>query len=670
MKNVSHKLASMLCLFACAVMAHAQGYIANGTRAIRDSVALQDVNVLGSQKARDARSTAPKYSLSHETFGILGITDISNALHRLPGTTLRDYGGAGGMKTVSVRGFGAQHTAVVYDGVALSDCQSGQIDVSRYGIDNVGSISLTVGDNEDIFIPAKNAASAATLSISTLRLPSADHFPHVTAQMRTGAWGLANPYVRYDQNPTDRLNINVMGEYLHADNGYPYTIYNVKEKTADRRRNNRMDSWHTEANIQWQPLDGSYLSAKVYYYDNDRQLPGMVHYYVNDSKETLHDQNFFAQLGYKLLRNERWQLSWTGKYNYAITDYKDPAYSDNIKDHRYRQNEAYTSVAVQYHPHHYWTVDYSADYSFNNLSGCDVSEYSEPLRHTILQSLTAKYSTQRLTAMARLLGSLYFNGAISGKSAKDIRHLSPSVSISFKPLADESLYLRLSFKDIFRAPSFNESYYYHYGSTNLNPERTEQLNIGMTWSRAFANHTELIASLDGYYNNVKDKIVAIPFNMFIWTNVNLGKVRSLGLDFSGSISQKLGGGNSLLLSGNYTLQSITNRTSPDSPYYGLQIAYTPVHSGSASLGWNNPWISISLNGVFASCRWANNEHLSETMLRSYEEFGVTAFRDFRFRHHLLSLRLDIKNIFNHQYEIVRFYPMPGRHWQLTVKYSI
>ena len=77
----------------------------------------------------------------------MGVTDVADALHRIPGVTLRDYGGAGGMKTVSVRGFGAKHTGVSYDGIMLSDCQSGEIDLSRYSLDNVDQLSLVIGDN-------------------------------------------------------------------------------------------------------------------------------------------------------------------------------------------------------------------------------------------------------------------------------------------------------------------------------------------------------------------------------------------------------------------------------------------------------------------------------------------------------------------------------------------
>ena len=100
------------------------------------------------------RSTAPLRILDREQMLSLGVTDVADALHRMAGITLRDYGGAGGLKTVSVRGFSAKHTGVSYDGIMLSDCQSGEIDLSRYSLDNVEYLSLVVGDNDDIFIPA------------------------------------------------------------------------------------------------------------------------------------------------------------------------------------------------------------------------------------------------------------------------------------------------------------------------------------------------------------------------------------------------------------------------------------------------------------------------------------------------------------------------------------
>lgn len=638
-----------------------------------DKIAMEDtlasISVKGVSRGNDFVSTAPKYTLSAENMMRLGITDISSALNKLPGVTLRDYGGAGGLKTVSVRGFGAQHTAVMYDGVALSDCQSGQIDVSRYTLNDVSALSLVIGDNDDIFLPAKNAASAATLYINTGKMLSGDLATHITTQMKLGAWGYTNPFLKVEKNLSEKFGFSIVGDYIYTENDYPYTIMNVTQEVSDRRNNTRMNSGHAELNLTYRPTSGNVFTLKTYYYDNSRRLPGMVHYYVNESREQLRDQNFFTQLNWRSTFNDRLRMSATAKFNYAMTDYKDPSYPGHVKDHQYWQREAYATAALLYTPIARWAFDYSADYAYNNLSGSDVSTYRDPLRHTVLQSLTAKYSTGRFTAMARLLHSLYLNGSRRGDAADDVNHLSPSLSLNWQVLADEQLFLRLSYKDIFRSPSFNELYYEHYGSTNLKPERTNQVNLGVTWQHKYGAASDFKLTVDGYYNNVKDKIVAVPYNMFIWTNINMDRVRTIGLDATANVVHSLSGGHVLIFNGNYTLQKVRNRTEGDE-CYGKQIAYTPEHTGGFSFAWENPWVNISANGVMVTSRWPNNEHYSGTMLDGYSEFGVTVYRSLCYRRNLFQLRFDLKNMFNKQYEIVGYYPMPGRSWQMTLKYNI
>ena len=129
---------------------------------------LREVTISKYRHERALQSTAPMHVLDRRDMQTMGVTDMADALHRLPGITLRDYGGAGGMKTVSVRGFGAKHTGVSYDGVMLSECQSGETDLSRYSLDNVDHLSLVVGDNDDIFIPARQSSTPAVLHIETL----------------------------------------------------------------------------------------------------------------------------------------------------------------------------------------------------------------------------------------------------------------------------------------------------------------------------------------------------------------------------------------------------------------------------------------------------------------------------------------------------------------------
>ncbi len=631
---------------------------------------LQGVTVTESQRQHTLKSTTPQHLLDQQDMQTMGITDMADALHRLPGITLRDYGGAGGMKTVSVRGFGAKHTGVSYDGVMLSDCQSGEIDLSRYSLDNVNHLSLVIGDHDDIFIPARQSATPAVLNIQTLSMSSDENNPRLTTQLKVGSFGFISPFVRYEQNVTDRFSLSAMGEYTYADNDYPYTIQNVSETVTNRRSNSRMNTGHGEVNFLYAINKLSQLSGKVYYYDNDRQLPGVVHYYTTLSGETLRDRNAFGQLLYRTRWHDQLSLKVHAKYNWTESIYKDSQMPNGVNDASYWQREAYTSAALLYTPSEHWALDYSVDYSFNNLNGSSWrTVVGKPYRHTLLQSATAKYRLPRLTVIGRLLYSLYLNSSSEGASAANMRRLSPSLSASYQLLDDEQLYVRASYKNIFRSPTFNESYYYHYGSTDLKPEITEQWNAGATYARELSSDLQFSMTLDAYFNLVKDMIVAVPKNMFVWTCVNVGKVHVVGVDATLRARLNLGIHHKLTAMGSYSYQRARNKTNENWSEYDKQIAYLPEHTASASIGYENPWVNLSLHGMGVTSRWATNNHYQGTLIKGYTDFGLTLWRQFQWGGRKLEGRFDLKNIFNKQYEIVIHYPMPGRSFQFTLKYQ-
>ena len=209
-----------------------------------------------------------------------------------------------------------------------------------------------------------------------------------------------------------------------------------------------------------------YINKDVSNVEKSRAEYHMVRYYTDISDEALHERNAFAQLRYRTWSRGGLSVKMLAKYNWAASDYTDGLYKDGKNDASYRQREAYASVCLLYSPQGKWAFNYSADYIFNNLSGSRPDD-TRPYRHSVLQSLAARYRTGRLTVMARALYSLYFNAAKRGPGARDMRRLSPSVSASYRLLKDEDLYVRLSYKNIFRAPTFNESYFYHYGRSYL-----------------------------------------------------------------------------------------------------------------------------------------------------------------------------------------------------------
>ena len=157
--------------------------------------------------------------------------------------------------------------------------------------------------------------------------------------------------------------------------------------------------------------------------------------------------------------------------------------------------------------------------------------------------------------------------------------------------------------------------------------------------------------------------------MFIWQNINMGKVKMLGIDATVRWEWHLSRLHTLNMATNYSYLRAANRTNRQSNNYGKQIAYTPEHSGNMAIGWQNPWINITMNATGVSRTWATNNHYEGTDMKPYTDIGATLYRSFTIWRQSATARLDLQNLFNTQYEIVGHYPMPGRRLMLTLAWD-
>ena len=253
------------------------------------------------------------------------------------------------------------------------------------------------------------------------------------------------------------------------------------------------------------------------------------------------------------------------------------------------------------------------------------------------------------------------------------RKLTPYVSATFKPFRNEEFRVRFFYKDIFRLPSFNDLYYQEVGNSKLKPENARQYNIGLTYSRNVCTFLPyLSATVDAYYNKVTDKIIAYPTkNLAVWSMRNLGSVEIKGIDATGSLSLQPWESIRINFSGNYTYQRALDVTTPDASSnkstYKHQIAYTPRVSASGQAGIETPWIDLSYSFLFSGKRYALGQNIPENRLASYSDHSISAGRDFRIRKVTTSLSVEVLNLLDKNYEIVQFFPMPGRSVRATLK---
>ena len=451
--------------------------------------------------------------LRKEDLKNLGLQNMGDAVKRFAGTNVRDYGGIGGLKTVSVRNLGAAHTAVSYDGVAISNTQAGQIDIGRFSLDNVSNLSLAIGHDDNMLQSARLFASAGVLNIETEKPHFEDGRTTFTqVQMRGGSFGYLTPSLRHWQKLGERTRLSVDANYLKADGDYPFTLKNGNVTTEEKRINSDVESWQGEANLFHTFRDDSELSAKAYYYNSERGLPGAVDYYYNAPDERLWDENFFAQARYKKVFSPKWTLQAQGKYNYSWNKYEDLGveYTGGKQTDINRQKEYYLSASALYRPIQGLSLSLSQDGAVNKLHTNGVKS-PEPVRYTSLTALNARYQTERLKLSGTVVATYITEEVKAGNTPEDRKRLSPTLSMSWQPWEEEQLFVRALYKNTFRVPTFSDLYYLRIGNTNLKPEKATEYTLGLTWSGTPFGFTDFVSiTVDGYYNEVKDKIIAFP----------------------------------------------------------------------------------------------------------------------------------------------------------------
>ena len=637
---------------------------------------LGEVVVEETARQKALRSTMPVQTLDAERLLRTGAVQLSDAAKMFSGVTVKDYGGIGGLKTISIRSLGAAHTAVAYDGIPVTDAQTGQTDLGKLSIGNVERVSLTGGQGDDIFQAARLFASAGVLHVQT-RAPSFQGKDvNFAASMKAGSFGFANPNLCIENRWTDRIATSVTADYTHIHGAYPYLLHNGTATERRHRRNSDVQSGRAEANLHARIGDGQEASAKLYYYQSQRGLPTNILY--NDyAGQRLWDRNFFAQGRYENRISSRWSILAQAKYNRAYNRYYDPSALNMAREenNHYRQDEYYLSATALCRPTAHWSVSLATDAFADHLEA-DLDGFAIPTRYTLLNALAAKYVRPRFTATASLLSTLTRETVRHGQAAPGRQRLSPAASLSVQPFAGQDLRIRLFYKDIFRLPTFNDLYYGQAGTRTLRPEKAWQLDGGFTWDIPAGNlPLGLTLSADAFYNRVTDKIVAMPGkNLFVWSMMNIGRVDIKGVETSLQARIGIGARIALRVAGNYTWQRALDKTDRHTlPYratFNHQIPYTPRHSGAASATLETPWASVGYTLVASGLRYCNQYNSSEYLMEGYAEHSLSLWREFRVRTCRLHVQAEAINVGNRQYEIVKNYPMPGRQFRasLTLKY--
>ena len=108
----------------------------------------------------------------------------------------------------------------------------------------------------------------------------------------------------------------------------------------------------------------------------------------------------------------------------------------------------------------------------------------------------------------------------------------------------------------------------------------------------------------------------------------------------------------------------------DTLTYGHQIIYTPRHSGGGTLRWENPIANLTVQAMVVGSRYALPQNIETNRLPAYCDLTLGIDHTFPTRFGKLHTRMQILNMLDVQYEVVRSYPMMGRNFRVSIVYEI
>jgi len=594
---------------------------------------------------------------------------VADVLRRFTGVQVKDYGGAGGLKTVNVRSLGSEHVGIFMDGIQIDNAQNMQVDLGRFSTEGLGSVSLYNGQKSRRLQSAKEYCAGAAVYMESFR-PVADGG---VAKLRGGSFETMQTSLQLDK-VWRRVAMRAAAEYLYSGGQYKFPYYD----TTLVRENGDIRALRLDGQVFGTVRGGSWR-LRLYSYGSERGYPGPVIRRAAGfpfSAERQADQDAFAQ--------GSWTQDWTGRYSTALrfklsdnyTHYNTHAERNPMAmpyDVHYRQRAAYGSLAQSFVLSDPWCVDLATDLQYNTLDS-DAGQFVGPHRTTFNGALATQYVLKKFRAAAHLayVGAwdTYSNRAGGWTRENAFRSAwMPSLSAAWLP--SDAIELSAFAKRSYRLPTFNDLYYALMGNSNLVPESATQYCLSFRASplssrpRPSGPRGEISSDFaaSAYYNRVANKIVAIPTaSQFRWTMLNIGVVDIIGIDLK-AFGGYQDGDFAATAALRYSFQQALDHTDPEGRTYGNQIPYIPPHSGSIdlSLAWR-AW-SLSWNTILTGPRWSRTANIPDYYLAPWSSTDValayTTPVISSLPRNLLSLSLNVNNLFNYRYQIIQGYPMPG-----------
>ena len=523
------------------------------------------------------------------------------------GFLITDYGGEGGLKLLKIRGHRNNDIKFILDDIILNNPQNGSFDLGLLGNLNIKNINI-LKEGSGIFNGSGAMGGAVYLNTGMENKITLGY----------GSFDFFNISFENNFRPLNKLSISYKMNYQKSDGDYKFR-YN--SKITKKRKNNEHELGQLYFKFQYNNSNKLYSHLTLFFDYFYRGVAGPMRGPTPNSN--LLDKNLYLAYSLKKIFTNDLIFKNVINYNILYEKYVNPPYPESIHKNYVFHYKATVQKNCEY-------INFWSEITYNN----------ERINST--NTKTGNANSFEFSFVPNF-DFRYFNflPGIKYINYKNKNYIVYSISLNKKM---KNIKLYSNFSKNYNFPTFNDLYWSPGGNPELNPEFSQNISIG---GKLETNKIKL--DLSFYNKNYTDLIMWKPVSAMVWSPFNISKAEGYGIEILSTITIK----KYITLKSKYNFQKMELAN-------GLSPVYYPKHTFNEVIGFTSRYFDINLFINFYDKVFYSHDNLLE--LPSYWLFN--SIFSFKLNNYLLSMELN--NIFNKEYVVVKNYPMPGRNFKFFI----
>jgi outer membrane cobalamin receptor len=617
--------------------------------------------------------------------------NLSNLLSENTTLYFKDYG-RGSLSTVSFRGTAPSHTKVAWNGLNINSPMLGMVDFSLVPVYIIDQVNIKHGAGS---VASQGGGLGGIIEIEN----TADWSNKIGGKVYQayGSFKTSNLFAQLDLGnkyfqSKSRIYRN------KSKNNYTFPNKNIIETDLitgelyhpiQENRDARYQTKGLTQEFYFRPFSRLLISNSTWYQNSERGIPTVL---SNEyTEESLQRHNLQTDKTIKNVSELNYYWSDSKLLFRSGLDYQSLNY---IMVYEFpSQPESLISYSIS--KMFSWSNQLEFSHDFTDKLSTEIkSTFSKYTIDTHDDAISTGYMADRRETS--VFGGLYYSPIQKVQLSMQVRKdfISDSKSpvifaagLNYKPYETEDLIFKANLSRNFHTPSINDLYWQPGGNPNLKPEKGYSSELSAAYSKKI-NALTFTTSSSLYYSKINNWIMWLPGFKGYWEPFNVKEVRSYGLEYmlAATYTNKK---TEIRLNGNMALTHTKNYGDPfvrGDESIGKQLPFIPKLSGNATLSVTNRgfYLIFQNNSMgiryLASSNIAPNDVLSEEsdyssgadyLYSLYPHYlnKITLGKQLNFSFGKLSLELYIDNLFDETYRNILQRFMPGRSYNIHIKYN-